>query len=258
MRGVVSSVESEWLKLRSQTSTFVAWGIFILLGAGFGALAGWSTHHQWATLHSVQRATFNPLLTSLSGISLGPLALGGLAVGFITNEFSNGCLQGTLLAVPKRARLVVSKIVVLALPVAVLALATNYAAVFAFNATIRLTGERVALGSAIVNRSLLLGALYMALAVIFAFAMGLVIRRTALAVSLFIGFYLVIPIIVQLFPWHWLHAVMPYMLGSLGGSMMGIATPGTGLNVWVATGLLGLYTGTLATLGVLKLQRTSL
>ena len=258
MRGFVSCVSAEWLKLRSFTSTFVALGIFVLLGAGFGALTGWSTHHQWATLQPVQRATFDPLFTSLSGIALGPIALGGLAVGFITNEFSSGYLQGTLLAVPNRLRLILSKIVVLATPVALLALATSYAAALSFNATIGLAHERVVMSQPGVTRSLVLAGLYMALAVTFAFAMGLLLRKTALAVSLFIGIYLVIPIVIQLFPWHWLHAAQPYMISGLGASMISATTPADGLNAWVATGLLGLYTGALTTFGVVQLQRTSL
>lgn len=258
MRGFVSSVSAEWLKLRSYRSTFVGLGVFVVLGAGFGALTGWSTHHQWATLQPVQRATFDPLFTSLSGIALGPIALGGLAVGFITNEFSSGYLQGTLLAVPNRTRLILSKIVVLAAPVALLALATSYGAVFSFNATIGLAHERVVLAHPGVTRSLVLAGLYMALAVTFAFAMGLLLRKTALAVSLFIGIYLVVPIIVQLFPWHWLHAAQPYMIGNLGTSMISATTPSDGLNVWVATGLLGLYTGALTMFGIARLQRTSL
>lgn len=258
MRGFVSSVRSEWLKLRSYTSTFVSLGIFVLLGAGFGALTGWSTHHQWATMAPAQRATFDPLVTSLSGIALGPIALGGVAVGFITNEFSSGYLQGTLLAVPNRTRLILSKIVVLAAPVALLALATSYAAVLAFNATLGLAHERVVFAHPGVTRSLVLAGLYMALAMIFAFALGLLLRKTALAVGLFIGIYLVIPIVVQLFPWHWLHAALPYMIGNLGASMISATTPVDGLNVWVATGLLGLYAGVLTAFGVVRLQRTSL
>lgn len=258
MGGFVSSARSEWLKLRSYRSTFVSLAIFVLLGAGFGALTGWSTHHQWATMALAQRATFDPLVTSLSGIALGPIALGGLAVGFITNEFSSGYLQGTLLAVPNRTRLVLSKIVVLALPVTLLAIATSYGAVLSFNATIGLTHERVVLAHHGVTRSLVLAGLYMALAVIFAFAMGLALRKTALAVSLFIGIYLAIPIIVQLFPWHWIRATQPYMIGNLGASMISAATPSGGLNAWVATGLLGLYAGALIAFGVVRLQHTSL
>lgn len=258
MRGFVATVSAEWLKLRSYRSTFVALGIFVLLGAGFGALTGWSTQHQWATLQPIQRATFDPLFTSLSGIALGPIALGGLSVGFITNEFSSGYLQGTLLAVPNRTRLILSKIVVLALPVAVLAVITSYGAVFAFNATIELAHERVVLSHHGVTRSLVLAGLYMALAITFAFGMGLLLRKTALAVSLFIGIYLAVPIVVQLFPWHWLHVAQPYMIANLGASMISDTTPTGGLNVWVATGLLGLYTGALIVLGVARLQRTSL
>ena len=258
MREFVSSASAEWLKLRSYRSTFVGFTIFVLLGAGFGALIGWSTHHQWATMSFAQRATFDPLFTSLSGIALGPIALGGLAVGFITNEFSSGCLQGTLLAVPNRTRLILSKIVVLAAPVALLALATSYGAVLSFNVTIGFSGERVVLAHPGVTRSLVLAGLYMALAVIFAFAMGLLLRKTALAVSLFIGIYLAIPIIMQLFPWHWLHAALPYMIENLGASMVSATTPPGGLNVWVATGLLTLYSGVLAAIGIARLQRTSL
>ncbi|NNN08701.1 MAG: ABC transporter permease subunit [Acidimicrobiaceae bacterium] len=254
----MSIVRAEWLKLRSYRSAFVSLAVFVALGAGFGALTGWGTHHAWATMAPVSRATFDPLATSLSGIALGPIALGGLAVGFITNEFATGHLQGTLLAVPNRTRLVLSKIVVLGVPVALFAILTSFAAVLAFNATIDLAHERVVFAHPGVTRSLVLAGLYIALAVVFAFAMGLLLRKTALALSLFIGIYLAVPIIVQLLPWHWVRVAQPYMIGSLGASMLSAATPADGLNVWVATGLFTVYTVVLTSLGVVRLLRTSL
>ena len=49
-----------------------------------------------------RQARFNPLETSLIGVSLAQLAIGVLGVLIISGEYSTGMIRSTFMAVPKR------------------------------------------------------------------------------------------------------------------------------------------------------------
>ena len=53
-------------------------------------------------MSAIDKATFDPLATSLLGVSFGVLAIGVLGVLLITGEYTTGMIRSTMTAVPKR------------------------------------------------------------------------------------------------------------------------------------------------------------
>jgi ABC-2 type transport system permease protein len=74
----------------------------MVMTIGFGIIASAVTVSQWATMSAAQRATFDPLNTSLIGVKFGVLAIGVLGVLLITGEYTTGMIRSTMTAVPKR------------------------------------------------------------------------------------------------------------------------------------------------------------
>jgi len=107
--GVVSS---ELTKLRTVRSTLWTLAITIVLGIGLGAIATATTANRWSRMSILERITFDPTRTSLTGILLAQLALGILGVLVVSAEYGTGTILPTFAAVPKRVLVLVAKTVV--------------------------------------------------------------------------------------------------------------------------------------------------
>ncbi|MGH8889442.1 MAG: ABC transporter permease, partial [Acidothermaceae bacterium] len=67
------AMHSEWTKLFSVRST--GWTLLALVAStiGFGILACWGTNHGWPQMSPTDRANFDPVATSMSGMAFGQL-----------------------------------------------------------------------------------------------------------------------------------------------------------------------------------------
>jgi ABC-2 type transport system permease protein len=74
-------LRSEWAKLRSVRSTYWSLAVAVMAVIGYGAI-------NTASHTGPQAATFDPVLTSLSGILVAQLAIAVLGVLVITSEYS--------------------------------------------------------------------------------------------------------------------------------------------------------------------------
>src|SRR5579863_3459735 len=71
---------SEWTKLFSLRSTRYSLLATAVMTIGFGIIASVARASQWGTMSAADKATFDPLATSLLGVHFGVLALGVLGV----------------------------------------------------------------------------------------------------------------------------------------------------------------------------------
>lgn len=93
---------SEWTKLYSLRSTRWALLVTAVMTIGFGIIESVVTVSCWGSMSAADKATFDPLSTSLLGVTFGVLAIGVLGVLLITGEYSTGMIRSTMTAAPKR------------------------------------------------------------------------------------------------------------------------------------------------------------
>lgn len=195
-------VRSEWLKLRTLRSTFWTLLVGIALVVGLGALLAWAQVATWDQLSAAEQRA-NPVdgtATALSGITFGQLALVVLGVLTVTGEFSTGGIRATLVAVPRRGRVVAAKVVVVGVVALVAGTAAAFLAFFASQPVLATKGFDVGLGDADVLRALFGAGLYLAASALFGLGIGLVVRSTGGAIAIALAALLVLPGLSALIP----------------------------------------------------------
>ncbi len=107
-------LRSEWTKLRSLRSTFWALTVTVVLGLGLGAAISAAAAHSYATSSTSDKLSWDPASVSLSGLAIAQLAIAVLGVLYISSEYSTGMIRTSLIAVPKRGRVLAAKSLVYA------------------------------------------------------------------------------------------------------------------------------------------------
>jgi hypothetical protein len=102
-------LRSEWTKLRSVRSTFWALTATDVLGIGLGGVISAATAHGYARSSVSSKLSWDPTAASLAGIGIATLAIAVLGVLCISSEYSSGMIRTSLIAVPKRGRVLAAK-----------------------------------------------------------------------------------------------------------------------------------------------------
>lgn len=105
-------LRSEWIKLWSVRSTGLALGCAALFAIGLGLSDAFGTVRAWDTMAAPDRATFDAVGSSLSGLTFGQLAFGILGVLAMSGEYGTGGILATLTATPRRAVVFAAKVLV--------------------------------------------------------------------------------------------------------------------------------------------------
>jgi ABC-type transport system involved in multi-copper enzyme maturation permease subunit len=234
---------SEWIKLWSLRSTAWTLATLVVVTIGFSTLASWAT----ATLADKAHATGPLDVTdiSLSGIAFGQLALVVLGVLVISGEYSTGAIRTSLTAVPHRIRFLAAKAAVftaVAFGVGLIACAGSFAVGMTFFAAHQ---TAVSLGDPGVLRAVTGGALYLATSGLLGYALGVLLRHTAGAITLSVGLLFIAPVVLAAIPAPVLHTVGNYFLGEAGGHITEVLHHPDTLGPW--TGYL-VFLGECATL----------
>jgi len=89
-------LRSEWTKFTSLRSTLYTLLVAVVLTVGFGALFAAVTAIQYARFSPAELARFNPIITSLDGVTFSVLAVGVLGVLLMSGEYSTGMIRASL------------------------------------------------------------------------------------------------------------------------------------------------------------------
>lgn len=111
--GFGATLASEWTKMISTRSTYIMLGLAVLLAIGMSALvalAVGSTFDDWT---AADRASFEPITFSMSGLLFGGILITVLGVNLVASEYSSGMIRTTLAATPQRGRLLAAKVVLI-------------------------------------------------------------------------------------------------------------------------------------------------
>ncbi len=247
---------SEWTKLYSLRSTRYSLLAAMVMTIGFGIIASAVNTSQWATMSAAERATFDPLNTSLIGVKFGVLAIGVLGVLLITGEYTTGMIRSTMTAVPKRLPVLRAKASVYTLVALLVSLPTVFIAFFAGQAIVAGQHIQIAFSHAGVPGAILGAAGYLTLVGLFAMGLGAILRSAAAGVATFAGIMYVLPVLVEILPSSVANSINPYLPSSAGQAMMQIShhghtlSPGAGLAVFA-----GYAAATLAAAAVLLVRR---
>jgi ABC-2 type transport system permease protein len=234
-------LRSEWVKLRSLRSTFWALTVTVVLGIALGALISAATAHAYARFSVAQKVSWDPTGVSGAGMAIAQLAIAVLGVLCISSEYSSGMIRTSLIAVPKRGRVLAAKSLVFAGVTFVVGELTSFAAFFAGQALISGHAPHAALGEPGVARAVAGGGLYLTALAVLSVAAGTLLRRPAAAIAAMMAVVLVLPLIAQALPDSWRNPVTEFWPTQAGSQITSVYHSAHTLQPWSGFGVMCLF-----------------
>ena len=249
-------VLSEWIKFRTLRSTMWTLLAAVVLTVGIGALFSAVTASQFHTFGPADRASFDPISTSLNGILFSQLAIGVLGVLLISGEYSTGMIRSSLTAVPRRLPVLWAKLGVLAGVAFVLMLVTSFASFFLGQALLSSHHLGVSIASPNALRDVVGAALYVTVAGLIGMSLGALMRNTAAGISTMVAVFFVLPPVAGLLPSSWSSHFVQYLPSNAGEALYG-GTHGLAhaLAPWTGFGVLCGYAAVLIGFAAWRLRR---
>ena len=172
---------AEWLRLHAARSSKLFAAVIVLLPLVWCFQAATSAQANWTGFTAAQRATFDPVSSTLAGLYLSQVLIGVWAALVFTGEYGTRSIGTTLLGAPRRTRLFAAKCLVAA---AVMFVVMELAALLSFGlgqAILSASGPpaSVGLGAPVVVHALLGTGVYAALLAVLCVAIGALVRYTA-------------------------------------------------------------------------------
>ena len=247
-------IRSEWTKFRSLRSSNITLLVAVALTVGLGALISGVTASHWSQMSLHDRAAFNPVVTSLSGVGISQLAVGVLGVLLISGEYATGMIRASLTAVPKRLPVLWAKLSVFAGVVGSVCIASAFAAFFLGQSLLSGQHLQVSITSPDALRMVVGAGVYMLLVGIIGMALGGLLRNTAAGISSLVALFFVIPPMMNLLPTSWADHIGPYLPSSAGESFWGHPT-GTHLSAAAGFTVLCLWAAVAVAAAATRLTR---
>jgi ABC-2 type transport system permease protein len=234
-------LRSEWVKLRSVRATFWALAATVVLGIALGAVISAAAAHSYARFTAAAKLSWDPTGVSQSGMVFAQLAIVVLGVLFIGSEYSSGMIRTSLIAVPKRGRILAAKALVFAAVTFVVGEVTCFAAFFVGQALISGHAPHAALGDPGVARAVVGGGLYLAALAVLSVAAGGLLRHAAAGIASMVAILLVLPLIAQALPDSWRNPVTEFWPTQAGQQLTGVYHSAHTLQPWTGFGVLCLF-----------------
>jgi ABC-2 type transport system permease protein len=209
-------VRSEWTKVRSLRSTVWTLLAALALMVGIGGLLAGSSVGQYATPADARAHGFEPISTSLDGVTFAQLAIGVLGVLVISAEYGTGMIRASLTVVPRRMPVLWGKLAVFA---AVVFSVSLIGSVVSFLAGQWILDEHqlgVGIGAPGAVRSVLGAALYLTVAGLVGVTFGALLRNTAAGISTFVAVFYIVPPLFEALPRTVDRHVSPYLPPNAG------------------------------------------
>ncbi|XVQ06555.1 ABC transporter permease [Spirillospora sp. CA-255316] len=184
-------LRSEWTKLRSVRSTWIAALSTIAAGSALSVLGA---SDLLGTAPSDLPDDWDPTATSLKGLLFAQLIIGMLGALSVTPEYTTGMIATSFTVVPSRSRLLAAKAIV----VAAIALVTGLATTLVSFTAVQLMLDGADLPAAGVGDPGVVGALtgatlYLTLIALIGVAVGALTRSTTSSLAVLVGVTLLVP-----------------------------------------------------------------
>ena len=241
---VVGALRSEWTKLRSVRST--TWTILVLavITLGIAAIAGTSVSSSWHKMTTIDRLSFDPTQLSLRGMLFGQLVIGVLGVLVVSAEYSTGSIRSTLMAVPTRTKVLLTKAAVMTALGLVVSEVLSFAAFYIGQALLVSPAPHASLSQPGVLRAVVGGGLVLTVLGLFALGLATIIRHTAAAITAYVSILLVLPLVVQSLPSSLSGPVVKYLPFHISDTMTSVThvlASGASFSPWTGFALLCAY-----------------
>ena len=235
-------LRSEWVKLRSVRSTFWALTVTVVLGVGLGVVISAATAHGYAKLTASAKLSWDPTAVSLDGIGIATLAIAVLGVLCISSEYSSGMIRSSLIAVPRRGRMLAAKSLVFAVVTFVVGEVTSFTAFFLGQALISGHAPHAALGDPGVARAVVGAGLALAALAVLSVAVGALLRHPAAGIACMVAVLFVLPGISQALPDSWRNPVTEFWPTLADGQLSTVRQSAHTLQPWPGFGVMCLFT----------------
>jgi ABC-2 type transport system permease protein len=234
-------LRSEWAKFRSVRSTFWALTVTVVLGVGLGAVISAAAAHGYAKSSASAKLSWDPTGVSQAGVAIASLAIVVLGVLCISSEYSSGMIRTSLIAVPKRGRVLAAKALVFAGVTFVVGEVTCFVAFFVGQALISGHAPHAALGDPGVARAVAGGGLYLAALAVLSVAAGALLRHPAAGIACMIAVLFVLPLIAQALPDSWRNPVTEFWPTQAGTQLTNVHPAAHSLQPWPGFGVMCLF-----------------
>lgn len=214
-------IRSEWTKFRSLRSTNITLLVAVVLTVGLGVLISAVTAAHWPNASLDERAHFNPVVRSLSGVNIAQLAVGVLGVLLISGEYATGMVRSSLTVVPKRLPVLWAKLTVFTIVIGIVSIASTFAAFFGGQALLASRHLQATISSPNALRMVIGAGVYMLFVGLIGMALGTILRNTAAGISGLVALFFVIPPITDLLPTSWANDIGPYLPSNAGEAFWG-------------------------------------
>ena len=247
---------SEFTKFRTVRSTVWTLLVAVVLMIGISALFSAVTASQYHTFDAADRATFNPVSISLSGMMFAVVAFGVLGVLMISGEYSTGMIRSSLTAVPRRLPVLWGKLAVFAGVIFSISLVASFICFFLGQALLNSHHLGVSIAAPGALRSIIGAALYGTVAGMIGVALGALVRNTAAGIATFAGVFFVIPPLTGLLPASISDHLSQYLPSYAGDAVWGGARSVTNaLSPWTGFAVLCGYAVVVIAAAALRLRR---
>jgi hypothetical protein len=248
---------SEFTKLRSLRSTM--WTLLgaVVLMIGLGALFSSVTASQYHTFTAAQKAAFNPVTTSLTGVIFAVVAFGVLGVLLTGGEYGTGMIRASLTVVPRRLPVLWGKLAVFAGSIFSVSLVASFISFFLGQALLSSHHLGVSITAHEALRSVIGAALYLTVAGLIGLALGALLRNSAAGIATFAAAFFVIPLLAGMLPASIRNHLAQYLPSNAGGVIWGgtVDVPNP-LSPWTGFALLCGYAAILTGAGAWRLRRS--
>lgn len=216
----VDTLASEWVKLTTLRSTYIILGLGVVLAIAMTALVSLAVGGTFDSWPAARQEQFDPILFSMAGNVVALITASVFGVLAASGEYSSGMIRLTLTATPTRGRVLLAKLMLVSGVTLVLGLITVTAMFLVGQAVSGAYGMPVSnLGDADALRLVLgLGATT-PLFPILGFALGVILRSTAGAITTVLGMLWLPVIFGDLLPTWWQEHVLSLAPHSAADSM---------------------------------------
>jgi len=250
-------LRSELTKFRSLRSTVYTLLTAVVLMIGLGAIFSAVVASQYHTFSAAQRASFNAITPSLSGVMFAIVAFGVLGVLVTSGEYSTGMIRSSLTAVPRRLPVLWGKLAVFAGVIFPVSLIASFISFFLGQVLLNSQHIGVSITAPDALRSVIGAALYITVAGTIGVALGALFRNTAAAIATFAGVFFVIPPLASLLPSSVGSHVAPYLPSNAVAALWGGAqNVPNALAPWTGFALLCGYGAVLIAAAAWRLRRS--
>jgi ABC-type transport system involved in multi-copper enzyme maturation permease subunit len=251
----VTVLRSEWTKFRSLRATWLTAAVTVLLGVGVAALAASGRAREYPGAPRADQAAWDPTASSLTSIIVAQLAIGVLGVLVVTAEYATGTIQPSVVAVPRRGRLLAAKAAVLAGAAVLLGQLIGFASFAVGQAVYAGAGvPHATLGQPDVLRAVVGSGLYLAALGLLGLGLGTVLRSTAGAIGTLVSVTLLIRLVAQALPEDMARWMDRYWPTTAGEKIIAVVPPPDALPPWTGFAVLCGFVAAVVAAGYVTLR----